>query len=125
MTRPAGTPDSAATVPSMPGVIAGRYSIDRELGRGAMGRVFAAHDAKLDRDVAIKVLAPGAHREDELLRFEQEARAAGSLNHPNVVAVYDIGVHAGEPYIVSELFEGVSLRERLGGKPLPLPVAID
>src|SRR5438132_2896164 len=125
MTRPAGTPDSAATVPSMPGVIAGRYSIDRELGRGAMGRVFAAHDAKLDRDVAIKVLAPGARGEEELRRFEQEARAAGSLNHPNVVAVYDIGVHGGEPYIVSELLEGAPLRERLGGKPLPAALVID
>jgi TolB-like protein/Tfp pilus assembly protein PilF len=125
MTRTAGTPDSAATVPSMPGVIAGRYSIGRELGRGAMGRVFAAHDAKLDRDVAIKVLAPGARGEEELRRFEQEARAAGSLNHPNVVAVYDIGVHGGEPYIVSELLEGSSLRERLGGKPLSAALAVD
>jgi serine/threonine-protein kinase len=66
-------------MPSVPAVIAERYSIKGELGHGGMGRVFAAHDEKLDRDVAVKVLEPGAHGEDALRRFEQEARAAGSL----------------------------------------------
>jgi len=121
----AATPDTAGTMPSMPSVIAERYSIKRELGHGGMGRVFAAHDGKLDRDVAIKVLAPGAHGEEALRRFEQEARAAGSLNHPNVLAVYDVGAHEGGPYIVSELLEGAPLRERLAGKALPIAKAID
>src|SRR5438093_32736 len=64
-----------------------RYRIEKELGRGGMGHVFLAHDLKLGRDVALKVLAPGDHDEQDVLRFEQEARAAGALEHPNVVAV--------------------------------------
>src|SRR5438477_1366713 len=90
-----------------------------------MGRVFVAHDRKLARNVAIKVLAPGAHGEDALRRFEQEARAAGSLNHPNILAVYDIGSHEGGPYIVSELLEGGTLRQRMAGKPMPWKKAVD
>jgi serine/threonine protein kinase/tetratricopeptide (TPR) repeat protein len=90
-----------------------------------MSRVFAARDIKLDRRVAIKFLATGTHHDDELRRFEQEARAAGSLNHPNVLIVHDIGTHEGNPYIVSELLEGGTLREHLDGAPLVLERAID
>src|SRR5262249_53932423 len=75
---------------------------------------------RLDRRVAIKFLAKGVHDDEELRRFEQEARAAGSLNHPNVLTVHDIGMHEGNPYIVSELLEGGTLREHLDGTPLPL-----
>jgi serine/threonine-protein kinase len=102
-----------------------RYSIERELGRGGMGRVFAARDEKLGRQVAIKVLAPGSGGEDALRRFEQEARAAGSLDHPNVLTVHDIGSWQGGPYIVSELLQGRTLRGWLQEKPLPIPKAVD
>src|SRR5437763_1955705 len=90
-----------------------------------MGRVFVAHDLKLDRDVALKVLPPGDHDARDVLRFEQEARAAGALDHPNVVAVHDIGTHDGAPYIISELLDGRTLRDALGSGPLPAEVALD
>src|SRR2546423_4985827 len=80
----------AAASPDLPN-LGERYRIERELGRGGMGRVFVARDLKLDREVAIKLLPAGAHREDELRRVGQEARAAGSLNHPNILAVHDVG----------------------------------
>jgi serine/threonine protein kinase len=101
-----------------------RYRIDRELGQGGMGRVLGAFDLKLERPVAIKVLAPGAHGDDDLRRLEQEARAAGSLNHPNVLTVYDLGTDAAGPYIVSELLEGTTFRARLGKGPLPREEAV-
>jgi tetratricopeptide (TPR) repeat protein len=96
-----------------------RYSIEKEIGRGGMGRVFSALDLRLGRKVAVKVLAPGAHGSEQLRRFEVEARAAASLQQPNIIDVYDVGVDAGEPYIVSELLEGRTLRERLSAGPLP------
>src|SRR5215471_11981881 len=106
-------------------VLNDRYVLESEVGRGGMSCIFAARDIKLDRRVAIKFLAPGTHDDDELRRFEQEARAAGSLNHPNVLVVHDIGTHEGNPYIVSELLEGGTLREHLDGAPLVLERAID
>ena len=80
----------------------GAYEILGTLGAGGMGEVFRARDARLNRDVAIKVL-PAALREDagRLRRFEQEARATGALNHPNVLAVYDVGEHDGAPFLVA------------------------
>ena len=92
----------------------GPYEILAPLGAGGMGEVYRARDPRLGRDVAIKVL-PDALRTDpeRLRRFEQEARAAGALNHPNVLAVLDVGTHEGVPYVVSELLEGETLRERL------------
>lgn len=101
-----------------------RYVVERELGRGAMGRVFLARDQRLDRLVAIKALAPGSHDERELLRLEHEARAAGSLNHPNIVAVHDIGFSESGPFIVSEYVRGTTLRQRLDQGPLPLREAM-
>ena len=95
-----------------------RYSIEKEIGRGGMGRVFSAVDLRLGRKVAVKVLAPGAHGDEQLRRFEVEARAAASLQQPNILDVYDVGVDAGEPYIVSELLEGRTLRDRLSHGPL-------
>ena len=78
-----------------------------------MGCVYAAVDLELGRRVAIKVLPPGPHGENQLLRFRQEARAAGSLNHPNVLTIFDLGTSGAGPYIVSELLEGETLRARM------------
>jgi eukaryotic-like serine/threonine-protein kinase len=96
----------------------GAYEIRGPLGAGGMGEVYRAWDARLGREVAVKVLPQSAATDpDRLRRFEQEARAAGALNHPNVLAVYDAGSHESLPYIVSELLEGETLREliRAGG----------
>jgi Tol biopolymer transport system component len=84
-----------------------------------MGEVYRASDERLGRDVALKILKPSlANDQDRLRRFEQEARAAAALSHPNIVAIYDIGMHDGAPYIVSELLEGQTLRERLLDGPI-------
>jgi Tol biopolymer transport system component len=91
-----------------------------------MGEVYRARDERLGRDVAVKVLPAGISSDQERLRrFEQEARAAGLLNHPNILAIYDVGSHDGAPYVVSELLEGETLRTRLGGSALPPRKAID
>src|SRR5271155_471940 len=92
----------------------GPYEIVSLLGAGGMGEVYRARDSRLRRDVAIKVL-PAALSEDadRLRRFEQEALATAALNHPNILAVFDIGTSDGSPYVVSELLEGETLRERL------------
>lgn len=91
-----------------------------------MGEVYIARDEKINRDVAIKVL-PAAFSADaeRLRRFEQEVQATGALNHPNILVVYDVGTHDGAPYVVSELLEGETLRERMGGSALPQRKAID
>src|SRR5437868_9805548 len=104
----------------------GPYEIVALLGAGGMGEVYRARDPRLQRDVAIKVL-PGFISEDadRLRRFEQEARAAGALNHPNVLAVHDVGTHDGAPYLVTELLEGSSLRARLTSGPLSGRKAIE
>jgi serine/threonine protein kinase/Tol biopolymer transport system component len=92
----------------------GHYRIVSRIGAGGMGEVYRAHDARLDREVAIKVLpADFAKDEDRLKRFEQEAKATSALNHPNILTVYDIGEHDGAPFIVAELLEGEELRARL------------
>src|SRR5712691_6665767 len=94
----------------------GPYEILAPLGIGGMGEVYRARDARLKREVAVKVLPTTFATDPERLRrFEQEADAAGALNHPNVLAVYDVGTHDGAPYIVSELLEGETLRDRLAG----------
>jgi eukaryotic-like serine/threonine-protein kinase len=104
----------------------GPYEILAPLGAGGMGEVYRGKDPRLGREVAIKVLPPSFSQDpDRLRRFEQEARAAGVLNHPNITAVHDIGTHEGAPYVVSELLEGETLRSRLAGGPLPVRKAID
>jgi Tol biopolymer transport system component len=96
------------------GTRVGPYEIVSLLGRGGMGEVYRARDVRLSRDVALKVLHTDVVADRaRVRRFEQEARAAGLLNHPNIVAVYDAGESDGSPYIVSELLEGATLRERL------------
>ena len=109
-----------------PGTHLGPYEITGLLGAGGMGEVYRARDTRLGRDVAIKVLpAEFAGDPDRLRRFEQEARAVAALNHPNIVAIHDIGTYEGSPYIVSELLEGESLRQRLAVAPLPVRKAIE
>lgn len=104
----------------------GPYEITSQLGAGGMGEVYRARDSRLDREVAIKVLpAEFARDKDRLYRFEQEARAAGMLNHPNILIVHDIGTHEGSPYIVSELLEGETLRAQLKNGTLPVRKAVD
>ncbi len=108
------------------GTLVGPYEILALIGAGGMGEVYRAHDSRLRRDVAIKVL-PAAFASDpeRMRRFEQEAHAAGGLNHPNIVVVHDFGVHEGAPYIVSELLLGETLRERLDRGPMPVRRAIE
>jgi Tol biopolymer transport system component len=104
----------------------GPYEIVSPLGAGGMGDVYRARDARLGRDVAVKVLPHGfSVDEDRLRRFEQEARAAGALNHPNILGIHDIGTHDGAPYVVSELLDGETLRARIGDSPLPQRKALD
>src|SRR6516162_2933185 len=108
------------------GTQVGPYEVLARLGAGGMGEVYRARDKRLERDVAIKVLsAEVAQDTDRMRRLEQEARAAGRLSHPNILVVHDVGTHDGSPYIVSELLEGETLRERIGQHPLPMRKAID
>ena len=104
----------------------GPYEILGTLGAGGMGEVYRARDPRLGREVAVKVLPPSFLTDPERLRrFEQEARATGQLNHPNILAVYDTGTHEGAPYVVAELLEGETLRSRLDGGMLPVRKALD
>src|SRR6266540_174626 len=104
----------------------GPYEILAPIGAGGMGEVYRARDPRLKRDVAVKVL-PSAFSADpeRLARFEQEARAAAALSHPNILAVYDVGQHDGSPYIVSELLDGETLRERVTGGALPVRKGVE
>src|SRR5260370_40695207 len=104
----------------------GPYEILSAVGEGGMGEVYGARDPRLGREVAIKVLPSGSAPDSERLRrFEQEARATAGLNHPNILAVFDIGSQDNSPYIVSELLEGGTLRSRLISGPLPVRKAVD
>ncbi|HVT44869.1 MAG TPA: protein kinase [Thermoanaerobaculia bacterium] len=104
----------------------GPYKIIASIGAGGMGEVYRARDTRLGRDVAVKVLPSSISQNREfLLRFEQEARAAGMLNHPNLLSIYDVGTSEGLPYIVCELLEGETLRDRLLAGELPARKAID
>jgi WD40 repeat protein len=99
----------------------GPYEIQSLLGAGGMGEVYRAHDSRLTRTVAIKVLPASFSADRERLqRFAQEARAAAALNHPNILSIFDIGEEKGAPYVVSELLDGETLRERLRNGALPI-----
>lgn len=103
----------------------GPYEITGRVGAGGMGEVLRARDTRIGRDVAIKVLPDEVAADpDRLRRFEQEARAAGTLNHPNLITIHDVGTHDGSPYLVMELLEGETLREKLGenGKRVRIPI---
>jgi serine/threonine protein kinase len=116
-----GAYNSPKNMALQPGTRLGAYEILGLVGTGGMGEVYRARDARLGRDVAVKVL-PASYAEDpdRLHRFEKEARAAGALNHPNILVVYDVGSHEAAPYVVFELLEGASLRERMAGTALPI-----
>jgi len=108
------------------GVRLGPYEILAPVGAGGMGEVYRARDPRLGRDVAIKVLPPEFSRDpDRLNRFEREARSVASLNHPNIVAIYDVGSEDGRPFLVTELLQGETLRARLGEGPIPVRQALD
>jgi serine/threonine protein kinase/tetratricopeptide (TPR) repeat protein len=103
-----------------PGSLVGPYVIGASVGAGGMGEVFRARDPRLGREVAVKVLlGEGAPEPERLARFEQEARAAAALSHPNILTIHDVGLHEGRPYLVTELLEGRTLRELLQRGPLP------
>ena len=103
----------------------GQYEILSPLGAGSMGEVYRARDSHLNRDVAIKVLPGLSSEPDRRIRFEQEGRATAALNHPNIVAIFQMGIHEGVPYIVTELLEGKTLAENLRRGPLQPRKAID
>lgn len=110
----------------MVGQVVGHYRILEKIGVGAMGEVFRARDERLGREVAIKIIRPSSGgNPDHLRRFAQEARAAAALNHPNIVAIYDVGSAGDCPYIVSELLQGQTLRQRLAEGPVSVAQATD
>ncbi|HEY3972653.1 MAG TPA: protein kinase [Candidatus Sulfotelmatobacter sp.] len=110
----------------MIGQLVGHYRVLEKIGAGGMGDVFRARDERLGRDVALKLIRPAlSDNPDRLRRFEQEARAAAALNHPNILAIYDVGFEGALPYIVSELLAGKDLRQRLSEGAIPLEEATD
>jgi eukaryotic-like serine/threonine-protein kinase len=113
-------------MPLTPGTMLGHYEILAPLGAGSMGEVYRARDTRLDREVAIKVLPElASSARDRLVRFEQEAKAAAALNHPNILAVYQMGMYFDVPYLVCELLDGKTLTETIRRASLPLRKAID
>jgi eukaryotic-like serine/threonine-protein kinase len=117
---------SAPRVTLTAGTKLGEYEVRSLLGSGGMGEVYRARDSRLGRDVAVKVLPPFVSSDpNRLRRFEQEARAAAALNHPNILAVHQMGTHEGAPYLVSELLEGETLRKPIGRGRLAVRKAID
>ena len=113
-------------MPLVSGTTLGHYEILSPLGAGGMGEVYRARDTRLNRDVAIKVLAGLLSDDpDHMLRFELEARAAAALNHPNILAVFQMGTYARVPYMVTELLEGQTLEEAIRRGPLPFRKVID
>ena len=109
-----------------PGDRIGVYIVECRIGAGGMGEVWRGRDERLDRAVAIKLLLPHSSGADERMQaFEREARAAGSLNHPGVLTVYDVGDHGGAPYLVTECLDGESLRARIAAGPVPVDTALD
>src|SRR5512136_2582050 len=112
--RSCGNRDGGREPMLVPGTLLGPYRILSPIGAGGMGEVYRAHDPRLGRDVALKVLPPEhASDPDRLRRFEQEARAVAALNHPHILAVFDVGSEGGVSYVVFELLEGQTLRRKL------------
>ncbi|MEK7406163.1 MAG: serine/threonine-protein kinase [Acidobacteriota bacterium] len=115
---PQESPSGPESLPA--GLQVAPYRIVAPLGAGGMGEVYRARDTRLERDVALKFLpAQSARHPQALERFQREARAVSALNHPGICTLYDIGEHEGQPFLVMELLEGQSLKERLAAGPLP------
>jgi eukaryotic-like serine/threonine-protein kinase len=113
-------------MPIAAGTCLGPYEIVSSLGAGGMGEVYRARDPRLGRDVAVKIISgEGPPSPERLQRFEQEARAVAALQHPHILSVFDVGTHEGRAYLVFELLEGETLRERLSRGPLPARKAIE
>jgi hypothetical protein len=109
-----------------PGTQIGPCKIVALLRVGGMGEIYRAIDPRIGREVAVKIINDALSTEPESLgRFEQETRAVGALNHPNILSIYDVGTTAETPYLVSELLEGETLRDRMRAAPLPVSKAID
>src|SRR5262245_43640571 len=112
-------------MPLTAGTRLGPYEILSAIGAGGMGEVYRAKDTRLQRTVAVKVLSAAVGQDaDRRSRFEREARAIAALSHPNILAVHDVGVDNGQMFVVTELLEGETLRQRLAssGEPAALPV---
>lgn len=123
--RPCPPPPPAPDTPLVPGDRLGPYEIVGPLGAGGMAYVFRAHDSRLGRDVALKLVAPRlASHPPSLRRFEREARAVAALSHPNIVALHDVGREGNHDFTVMELLQGESLRERLARGPMVIPEAL-
>ena len=104
----------------------GPYEIVSLISAGGMGEVYRARDTRLGRDIAIKMLSPAlAADADAMARFEREARAVAALTHTNIIALFDIGYHDSSPYLVTELLDGVTVRDRLRDGPLPVRKAVE
>ena len=109
-----------------PGTQLGVYEVIAKIGEGGMGEVYRARDARLDREVAVKILPETLVADPKaLLRFKQEAKAVAALSHPNIIAIHDVGEASGLSYVVLELLEGETLQAALERGPLPLRKAID
>src|SRR5215471_5186266 len=107
------------------GVRLGPYEVLDFIGAGGMAEVYRARDTRLGREVALKVVSEELGADPAfIVRFEREARLVGSVSHPNVVALYDVGVHDGKPYFVTELLQGATLRTRLERGAVPLATAL-
>src|SRR5216684_8091513 len=108
------------------GQVLGHYRILEQIGAGGMGVVYRARDTRLGRDVAVKVLPKDFVADaNRLRRFEQEAKTLMTLNHPNILTIYDAGLHEGAPFLASELLEGKTLRDETNGGALPVRKAVE